>query len=425
MIKKTNRKKVIHCNLNDIYMSVAFNKGIVVVLHAPKSCSHIVYNALLDSRRRIALRYHKKLPALNDNLFVTGISDKETIFGGEKLLKNTLEEIIKEKNPECIIVISGCVAGVIGDDVQSVCTNTEALSGIPVIHIPGAGFMSNQQQEGILLTTKFLYEKFADNNIRKNNKSALIFGINKLYLLPQYIEEIKRLYNYFNIDTIMLPPANMTLKEIKTIGSAGIVGINAIISSKLEEYKKFAESFAVKLKIPAIESRLPLTINETLVYLRELGEKLNMQETADYAILSEIRRLEKKINELRVYLSGKNCILAISHSIKFWNPMEFLHLLQDVGIKIKYIILLEELTVKECEEYKIFFAKHRLDVKIIYEKEASILSFTDSVVITTDYRGFFQRQYCIKRKRIGIGGTIRLLERLNILFQENRSLMNE
>ena len=39
--------------------------------------------------------------------------------------------------------------------------------------------------------------------------------------------------------------------------------------------------------------------------------------------------------------------------------------------------------------------------------------------------GFFQRQYCIKRKRIGIGGTIRLLERLNILFQENRSLMNE
>ena len=99
MIKKTNRKKVIHCNLNDIYMSVAFNKGIVVVLHAPKSCSHIVYNALLDSRRRIALRYHKKLPALNDNLFVTGISDKETIFGGEKLLKNTLEEIIKEKNP--------------------------------------------------------------------------------------------------------------------------------------------------------------------------------------------------------------------------------------------------------------------------------------------------------------------------------------
>ena len=84
MIKKTNRKKVIHCNLNDIYMSVAFNKGIVVVLHAPKSCSHIVYNALLDSWRRIALRYHKKLPALNDNLFVTGISDKETIFGTEK-----------------------------------------------------------------------------------------------------------------------------------------------------------------------------------------------------------------------------------------------------------------------------------------------------------------------------------------------------
>lgn len=61
---------------------------------------------------------------------------------------------------------------------------------------------------------------------------------------------------------------------------------------------------------------------------------------------------------------------------------------------------MEELTVKNLEEYKIF-AKHRLDV-IIYEKEASMV-YRWCESFTTDYRGFFKGNYCIKR---GIGGTI-------------------
>lgn len=425
MIKKTNRKKVIHCNLSDIYMSVAFNKGIVVVLHAPKSCSHIVYNALLESRRRIRLRYKKKLPPNYDNLFITGITDREAIFGGEKLLQNSLAEIIKAKKPECLVVLSGCAAGVIGDDIQAICAKTEANFKIPVIHIPGAGFMSNQQQEGLLLTTKYFLEKFMTSSAIKNSKSAVIFGINKFYLMTEDIEEIRRMYNYFGIDDIMLPPCGMTIKEIQELSSASVVGVNSIIDSKLNEYKYFAAGFAQKLQIPFIEKRLPLTITETLAYLQELGAKLNQKELADQAILCETKRWQSKITELRSYLNGKSCVLAISHSIKFWNLLEFIALLQEAGIQLKHVILLNELTAKEKSEYVDFISKNNLQLKIDHENYPLPIDAEKDIIITSDYRETFKHQYCIKRKRIGIGGSIRFLEKLYLLFKENRSLIHE
>ena len=121
MIKKTNRKKVVHCNLNELCTSVVFNPDIVVLVHAPMSCSNIIFNGITNMRQRINLRFNKKLPPAIDNIFVTGISDKEAIFGGEKLLKNSIELLVNEKKPKCLLVVSGCTAGVIGDDVSTIC----------------------------------------------------------------------------------------------------------------------------------------------------------------------------------------------------------------------------------------------------------------------------------------------------------------
>ena len=164
MIKKTKRKKVIHCNLSEVYTSVAFNPDIVVIVHAPKSCSHIIYNAWLNSKRRMLLNYDGQVPDVEDNLFITGMTDKEAIFGGEKLLENCIANVVQYKKPKCIIVASGCAAAVIGDDVQSVCDKAEIKYNLPIIFIPGSGFMSDQTKDGSLLTTSYLYKKFIKNN---------------------------------------------------------------------------------------------------------------------------------------------------------------------------------------------------------------------------------------------------------------------
>ena len=73
--------------------------------------------------------------------FVTGISDKEAIFGGEKILRQCLLDISQMENVQYIVVVPGCTAGVIGDDVEAVCKDVEEKTKLPIIVVSGAGFM--------------------------------------------------------------------------------------------------------------------------------------------------------------------------------------------------------------------------------------------------------------------------------------------
>ena len=84
MIRNSERKKVIHCNLMSVFLAAAYNPKAAVVFHAPKSCSHIAYNAFWEMRRKIENQKNLKTEHDCSNLFVTGLADKEAIFGGEK-----------------------------------------------------------------------------------------------------------------------------------------------------------------------------------------------------------------------------------------------------------------------------------------------------------------------------------------------------
>jgi len=146
MIRNSERKKVVHCNLMSVFLAAAYNPKAAVVFHAPKSCSHIAYNAFWEMRRKI--ENPKKLNAEHDcsNLFVTGLADKEAIFGGEKILKECLLDVVAEQKPEYIIVTAGCAAGVIGDDVAAICQEVEQTTEVPVLYVEGSGFMNQSSR---------------------------------------------------------------------------------------------------------------------------------------------------------------------------------------------------------------------------------------------------------------------------------------
>jgi nitrogenase molybdenum-iron protein alpha chain len=50
--------------------------------------------------------------------FSTDMQDEEIIFGGEKKLKQAIQEAYDNFNPKAIAVFSTCPVGLIGDDVH-------------------------------------------------------------------------------------------------------------------------------------------------------------------------------------------------------------------------------------------------------------------------------------------------------------------
>lgn len=425
MIKKTKRKKVIHCNLSEVYTSVAFNPDIVVIVHAPKSCSHIIYNAWLNSKRKMLLNYNGQVPDVEDNLFITGMTDKEAIFGGEKLLENCIANVVQYKNPKCIIVASGCAAAVIGDDVQSVCDKAEVKYNLPIIFIPGSGFMSDQTKDGSLLTTSYLYKKFIKNNQPiKDEQSVVVLGLNRLQLLQWELLELKRIYGYFGYTNLLLPPSGLSVEELTNISKASLIGTYAPTVEKLKEYNKFSNMLSKELSIPTINNRIPLSIKETYEYINTMGVLLDKEDVAESAIINEQNLLNSNLEKYKSIFQGERCTIALGHPLRFIQIDELIFILRSVGFHIKGLVLLNDLTDSELNEYKNYLEKSDCGLQISQENEWNYTE-DDDIFITSIFNEKFKRQFCFRRKRIGIGGIKVFLERLSIITTNNRSLGHE
>ena len=421
MIKKSKRKKVVHCNLSDICTSVLFNPGFVVLVHAPKSCSNIIYNAIVNMQRRIKLHFKKELPIITDKIFMTGISDKEVVFGGDTLLKKSIQRVVLAKHPQCLLVVAGCTAGVIGDDVNGICELESKKYHIPIIAIPGAGFMSEQSREAHLLVTKYLFQQVQDNTVAKNPQLAVVLGINKYLRTEEQQREIARIFAYFGFMQLLLPPCGLSLEEIKAINEASLVAIHALTKTKAKAYQEFGQELAAYLQVPLMQQLLPFSVEATYEYLRALGELCGKTQIAEKAIEQEKARWQNASIVLKNSLSGKRFIFAVGYDIKVWNPFTLLALLAEVDMQLVQIVLLNSLTDKEIEEYQSFFAEHKLNVEVVNEAVDLQLPACD-VVLTSEVSSSFAVQYCYKRRRIGIGGAINLLQGIAELLQSERSV---
>ena len=94
--------------------------------------------------------------------FSTDMQDQEIIFGGEKKLRQAIQEAYDNFHPKAIAVFSTCPVGLIGDDVHAVCREMKAKLGINIfgwrdlagkavyLTVPGAGsVISGEPSEAV------------------------------------------------------------------------------------------------------------------------------------------------------------------------------------------------------------------------------------------------------------------------------------
>lgn len=72
--------------------------------------------------------------------FSTDLREEDIIFGGERKLAASIDELAERFHPPVILVYSTCIVGVIGDDLEAVCKNASRRHGIKVIPVQASGF---------------------------------------------------------------------------------------------------------------------------------------------------------------------------------------------------------------------------------------------------------------------------------------------
>lgn len=327
----------------------------------------------------------------------TIISDKEVVFGGEDSIRKAIDKINKEYDYNLLIIISGCVSEIIGDDIQAVIKEVKEKS---VIYVNGAGFLGGYDK-GFENGLKALINLMKEPTFKKE-KSINIIGIEKDgYLREGDIQAIKELIgDNYNVNFI---GSSCTLENI-------IYASEASLNIVVDRGKDLCEEMKNRFNIPFEVINYPYGVLGAINLLNVLENNFNVNfENKKIAMKEEIKDGIEKIYGYLQSVYGTPVAIIGSYN-RAYGMKNFLE--QELGFEVLELGIKEELVNLDN-----FYEKTRnTDVSMIFgssfEKDFAFLN--SLVYIPYDYP-VFDRIDITNKTYIGSKGTLNLVE--NILNQ--------
>lgn len=214
----------------------------------------------------------------------TNMLEKEVVFGGTEKLRTTVQGAIDIIDADAYFVLTGCTAGIIGDDIVSV-TEEFQDKGYSVYPIETPGFVgdSNLGYETVWTT---MINQVIEENVPKDDKLVNIFGI-----IPYHdpfwsgaLEEIDRILSALGLKVNTFFTKHQGIETIRKCSGAAL---NIIINPWL--FKGPAKKMEQKFGIPSI--RVPglfVGATDTTKFVRQVAEAMHLdQEIVDKVIAAE------------------------------------------------------------------------------------------------------------------------------------------
>lgn len=211
--------------------------------------------------------------------FVSGVSlpssnmlEKEVVFGGVDKLRTTIQGAIDIIDADAYFVLTGCTAGIIGDDIVSV-TDEFKNKGHEVypIEIPGFAGDSNLGYEIIWNT---LIDQVIEENVPKDDKLVNIFGIVPYHdpFWSGTLEEIDRILSLLGLKVNTFFTKHQGIEDIKKCSGAAL---NIIVNPWL--FKGPAEKFEEKFGVPSIRiTGLFVGATDTTDFVRTVAKAIDL-----------------------------------------------------------------------------------------------------------------------------------------------------
>lgn len=222
--------------------------------------------------------------------FVSGVSlpssnmlEKEVVFGGVNKLRTTIQGAIDIIDASAYFVLTGCTAGIIGDDIASV-TDEFVEKGYKVYPIDTPGFAGDSN-----LGYETVWNSFIDKVIKpaekKRGNLVNVFGIVPYHdpFWSGTLEEIDRILSKLGLEVNTFFTKHQGLDVIEHCSEAAL---NIIINPWL--FKGPAKKFEDKFGVPSIRFPFcPIGASDTTRFVREVSAALNLDEALVNKVIAE------------------------------------------------------------------------------------------------------------------------------------------
>ena len=260
--------------------------GGVPIVHAGPGCSMKTFSFLAAGSGQQGEGY-----AGGNQVSCTNASETEVVFGGEKKLRQLVESTFKVLNGDLFVILSGCTAGIIGDDVVAIAKEFRD-QGFPIAGVDTPGFRGSNYY-GHEAVIKSIIQQFIGDREPDVQKGLVNVFADVPFQNPYWrgdLEEIKTLLEAIGLKVnILFGVSSDGVSEWKSIPDAEF---NLLISPwvGLDTVELLKEKYGTPyLQYPV----LPIGAVETGKFLRKVGQFAGLDEL-------EIQRVIKK-EEKRYY----------------------------------------------------------------------------------------------------------------------------
>lgn len=343
-----SKNKSCSCTMVGVYRAVSFCRNVVVIFHSPQGCAHVATTMELGSSFRVAAdggeNHWKSIPLVSSNL-----REKDTIFGGVSRLHQCISYVVDTYHPKCLFIVSSCVAGVIGDDVEQEAQDAEETYGIPVVCMPFAGFLGGEYSDGYYKTVDAIVMRFFQKQ-KKVRGRVLLLG-DQMGPEGQYAGEVKRLLSLFGLDAHWQFPGYVPFDEWKEIpsaslsvllGTAGQLGGMMDVATRLEK----------EYDIPTLGDVYPVGWESTCQWIRTLAAFLGEEEKGAAILKAEEAQIARAVDSYLPVTKGKKAVIAIGRGPRWYRPVETLTSLSRLSMDIRGVVFFGNLTEAEKETFR-------------------------------------------------------------------------
>lgn len=290
----------------------------VSIVHGPVGCAASIPCVNIFNRLGQILR--GQFPPHNNPWFSTNLSQEETIHGGETNLKEAIVAAEQRYSPQAIFVFTSCVSGIIGDDIDRIISQIQPQIRGALVPVHCEGFRSKVWATGydsaFYALLKYLVEP------PRQRRNGLINVINPLSV--GRVDEIERLFSFLGIKANFIPSFS-TVEQLRHCSEASA---SISICPTYSEY--LSRGLEERFGIPYVESVMPIGLENTARWLRELAVIVGKEKEAETLIHEELNQVEPQVRDLRDKLAGKRVYISGGQSRAVAIPL----LAADLGLQL-------------------------------------------------------------------------------------------
>jgi nitrogenase molybdenum-iron protein alpha chain len=269
----------------------------------------------------------------------TNLNERDVTQGGEEKLRKAILESDRRYRPAAIVVLSTCVPGIIGDDIDGVANGLRDQVSAALLPIHCEGFKTK------VMATAYdaIFHSFLRYVVDGRDETRFPIYDADAAIAVESIRR-KRLVNLMNVSSMTGPDQNELIRLLNKLGLevnmlpcdahpdafrlAPFASLSVGVCPTHDDY--FMGYLEEKFGVPFVGKQMPIGIENTGTWLRHVASRLGLESTAERIIAAEESELRTALAPLLPRLKGKTAMLSAGEI----RTLSTAVLLQELGMEI-------------------------------------------------------------------------------------------